>query len=81
MSPGRTARKAACNVLMEPSSRLCCTKSMRALAMALSLVVMIPVVGCDADAKASINKALGRYRAYDGKAVPAEQMAKALATA
>jgi thiol:disulfide interchange protein len=66
---------------MEPSPRLCYTTSMRALAMALSLVVMIPVVGCDADAKASINKALGRYRAYDGKAVPAEQMAKALATA
>lgn len=39
------------------------------------------VLGCDADTKASVNKALGRYRAYDGAADGAKQIADATATA
>jgi thiol:disulfide interchange protein len=54
---------------------------MRSLVLALCLALMVPAAGCDPDTKASINKALGRYRAYDGKAVPADQMAAALAKA
>jgi thiol:disulfide interchange protein len=56
---------------------------MRALLSALVLVGLVGLAsaGCDADTKASINKALGRYRAYDGKAVPAEQLQAAQARA
>ena len=47
----------------------------------LALTSVTFVVGCDADTKASVNKALGRYRAYDGAADGAKQIADATATA
>jgi len=50
---------------------------MRVVALSLALLASAFATGCDDEAKASINKALGRYRAYDGKAVPAEQLQKA----
>ncbi len=50
--------------------------------MALSTALAtLSVSGCDAETKTSINKALGRYRAYDGTAVPAQQLQAALAKA
>jgi thiol-disulfide isomerase/thioredoxin len=54
---------------------------MRVVALSLALFAASAATGCDADSKASINKALGRYRAYDGKAVPAEQLQQAYAQA
>jgi thiol:disulfide interchange protein len=54
---------------------------MRVVALSLALVAATTAIGCDDETKASLNKALGRYRAYDGKAVPAEQLQKAYAQA
>ena len=54
-------------------------KDMRAIAFALAAVCSVVVAtGCD---KAEINKALGRYRAYDPKANGKAQIAAAVATA
>jgi thiol:disulfide interchange protein len=66
---------------VEPLRAICYPRSMRALALSLALVAAFAATGCDDESKASINKALGRYRAYDGKAVPAEQLQKAYAQA
>jgi thiol:disulfide interchange protein len=59
---------------------------MRAFLVALGLLCgasgsVVFLSGCDAETKTSINKALGRYRAYDGAAVPATQLANAVAKA
>jgi thiol:disulfide interchange protein len=54
-------------------------RQFRATAVALAgAFVVVGVAGCD---KAEINKALGRYRAYDPKAKGSEQIAAAVATA
>lgn len=58
---------------------VCYPVAMRVLLPALLTVGLF--AGCDADTKASVNKALGRYRAYDGKAVAAEQLQAAQARA
>lgn len=68
-------------VSVEPVDGICYPAAMRVLAFALILLAAACGTGCDDEAKASINKALGRYRAYDGKAVPAEQLQKAYAQA
>ncbi len=51
-------------------------------AVLLSLAVAVGfVTACDQETKASVNKALGRYRAYDGSADGAKQIADAAALA
>lgn len=53
--------------------------------VAIVLCVLVPVVAtstaCDQETKAEINKALGRYRAYDPNAKGSEQIAAAVAEA
>ena len=50
------------------------------LSLSLSVAVC-GALGCDEETKASLNKALGRYRAYDGAADGRKQIADAVAIA